>query len=80
MEPFECFENGRVGFGLRFYRVEEVARVDEDVGFLVDDIIDCLEEIIVDLLLAEVHAALGIEAAEGGEAQVGVGDMDEFHR
>jgi hypothetical protein len=52
--------------------------MDENVGFCVDDIIYRPEEIIVHLLLAEIHAGLRIEAAEGGEAQVGVGDVDEF--
>ena len=51
----------------------------EHVGFLVDDIIDRHEEIIVHLLLAEVHAGFWIKAVERGEAKVSVGDVDEFH-
>ena len=79
VEAFECFEHGRVGLGLRFDRVEEVARVDEGVGLLwmISSIAD--EEIVVDLLLAEVHAAFRVQPAEGRETEMGVGDVDEFH-
>jgi hypothetical protein len=69
-----------LGFRLGFDGIEEVANVDEHVEPQVDDIVDRPEKIIVHLLLAEVHAGPGIEAAESGEAQAGVGDVDEFHR
>ena len=49
------------------------------IGFLVDDLIYRFEKIVIDLLLPEVHPALGIEAVERGEAKVGVGDVDEVH-
>lgn len=53
--------------------------MDERVRFLADDLIYRFEEVFVDLLFAEVHAGLGIEAVECCEAQVGVGDVDELH-
>ena len=31
------------------------------------------------MLFAQVHAVIRVEAVEGGEAKVGVGDVDEFH-
>ena len=37
MEPVECFEYGRIGPGLGFDDIEEVACMDEDIGFLLDD-------------------------------------------
>ncbi len=52
------------GPGLGFDDIEEVACMDEDVGFLVDDLIYRFEEIVIDLLFPEVHPALGIEAVE----------------
>jgi len=80
VESFQCFQDCRVGPGLRFYRVEEVARVDEDTGFLLYDLINRFEEVVVHLLFPKVHPGPGIEAGECCEAQVGIGDMDEFHR
>ena len=64
---------------LRLHRIEEVARVDEEIRLLPDDRIHCRKEIIVDLLLAHVHAAFRVEPVERGETQVGVGDVDELH-
>ena len=55
----ECVEYGGVGFRLWFYHVKEVARVDEHVRLLPDDLINPREEIVIDLLLAQVHAASG---------------------
>ena len=55
-----------VGPGLGFYSIEEVARVDEDIGFLLDDLIYPFEKIVIDLLFPEVHPAHGIEAVECG--------------
>ena len=49
--------------------------MDENVGFSFDYHINRRQEIIVHLLLAEVHPALGIEAVEGGKAKVGVSAM-----
>jgi hypothetical protein len=40
--------------------------MDEHVGFLLYDLIYRLEEVVIDLLFPEVHAALGIEAVERG--------------
>ena len=79
MEPFQRFENGRIGPGLRFYRVKKVTGMDEDIRFCLDDLVHCRQEIIIDLLLAEVHPALRVEAVEGGETKVGVGDVDDLH-
>jgi hypothetical protein len=59
--------------------IKKVAGVDEGVGFLVYDVIDRHEEIFVHLFFSEIHPALGIEAVEGCEAQVGIGDVDEFY-
>jgi len=53
--------------------------MDDGVGFGVDDIVDSSQEVVVDLLLAKVHAGVGIEAGEGCQAEVGVGDVDEVH-
>jgi len=75
----ECFEHGGIRPGLGLDDIEEVTCVDEHVGFLVDDLIYRFEKIVIDLLFPEVHPALGIEAVERGEAQVGVGDVDEVH-
>jgi len=66
MKPVERFELCRVGPGLGFNNIEEVACMDEHVGFFFDNCIYCRQEIIVHLLLAEVHPALGIEAVERG--------------
>ena len=79
MEPVERFEHRGIGPGLGLDDIEEVACMDEDVRFLFYDLIYCFEEIVVDLLLAEVHPRLRIEAVERGEAKVGVGDVDEVH-
>ena len=46
--------------GLGLHLVEEVARMDEHVRFLVDDLIYRFEKIVIDLLFPEVHPALGI--------------------
>ena len=54
--------------------------MDEDIRFFFDDRIHCRKEIVVHLLLAQVHAALRIEPVEGCEPEVGVGDVDEIHR
>ena len=53
--------------------------MDEHVGFPADDLIYRFEKIVIDLLFPEVHTGLGIEAVERGQAQVGVGDVDEVH-
>jgi len=79
VEAVECFEHGCVCPGPGLDDIEEVARVDEHVGFFFDNCIDCRQEVIVHLLLAEVHPALGIEPVERGEVKVGVGDVDEVH-
>jgi hypothetical protein len=78
VEPFERFEHGGVGPGLGLDRIEEVARVDEDI-FVCGGLLHLsLTGIIVHLLLAEVHTVRA-GAVECGEAQVSVGDVDEFH-
>ena len=79
MEPVERFEYRGIGPGLGLNDIEEVAFMDEHVGFLFYDLIYRFEEIVIDLLLAEVHPALGIEAVERGKAYLGVGDEDEVH-
>jgi len=66
MEPVEGFEHGGIGPGLGLDGIEEVAGVDDDVGFLVDNLIYRFGKIIIDLLFPEVHPALGIEAVERG--------------
>ncbi len=43
-----------IGPGPGLDHIEEVARMDEDLGFLGDDLIYRFEEIVIDLLLAEV--------------------------
>ena len=53
--------------------------MDEGVGFLFQDYFYRFEEVVVDLLLAEVHATRWIEAAERSEAEMGVGDVDYLH-
>jgi len=65
-EPIERFEYRGIGPGFRFDDIKEVACVDEHVGFLVDNLIYRFEEIVIDLLFPEVHAALGVEAIERG--------------
>jgi len=39
VEPVECFEYGYVSPGSGFDDIEEVACMDKDIGFLVDDLI-----------------------------------------
>jgi len=80
VEPFECFEHGRVGFCLRLYGIEEVARVDEDIRLLFDDRIYCRKEIVIHLFLAQVHSGLRIKPGKSCKTEMGVGDVDEFHR
>jgi hypothetical protein len=53
--------------------------MDEGVGFLFYYYIDGWEEVVVDLFFAEVHSTRWVEAAECGEAEMGVGDVDELH-
>ena len=65
--------------GLGLDNIEEVARMDEHIGFFSYNDIDRRQEIVIDLLFAEVHPALGIEEIECCEAKVGVGDVDEVH-
>jgi len=52
--------------GLGFNDIEEVACVNEDAEILFENRIYCLERIVIDLLLLEVHPGLGIEAVERG--------------
>jgi hypothetical protein len=61
VESFEGFENGRVGFGLRFHHIEEVAGVDQGVGFLLNNTIHTGKEILVDLFFPEIHPGFWIE-------------------
>jgi len=49
------------------------------VWFLVDDLIYRFKEVVVDLLVPEIHPALGIEAVERSQTSVGVGDLDDVH-
>jgi len=51
----------------------------EHIRLCCDDSIHCQQEIVIDLLLAQVHPALRVEPVERGEAEVGVGDVDEGH-
>jgi hypothetical protein len=44
-----------------------------------DDLIYRFEEVVIDLLFPEVHAALGVVAVERGSAQMCVGDVNEVH-
>lgn len=53
--------------------------MEDAVRFCVDDVVDASQEIIVDLFFPEVHAGVRVEPGEGGEAQVRVGDVDEFY-
>jgi|GEM_PF-5539628 hypothetical protein len=55
-----------IGLGLKFDDIEEVARIDEHIGVLLDNCIYRRQEIIVHPLLAEVHPALGVEMVEHG--------------
>jgi len=54
VEPVECFGYGGICPGLGLDGIEEVARVDEDVWFLLYDLIYRFEKIVIDMLLAEV--------------------------
>jgi hypothetical protein len=65
--------------GSSVYGVEKVTGMDEDIRVCIDYFVHSRHEIIIDLLLAEVHAALRVEAVEGGETEVGVGDVDDLH-
>ncbi len=49
--------------------------MDQHIGFLFDYYIYRFEEIVIDLLLAEVHAAVGIEAVERDQAKVCISDV-----
>ena len=65
VEPVGRFGHGRAGPGPGPDRIKEVARVDERVGLLPDDLIDRqLVEIIVDLLLAQIHAVFRVQPAK----------------
>ena len=66
MGAVEGFGHYGIGTGLGFDDIEEVACIDEDVGFLLDHLIYRFEKIDLDLFFMEVHAALGIEAVERG--------------
>ena len=66
LDAVERFEYGSIRPGLGLDGIEEVTRMDEHIGFLVDDLIYRFEEVVIDLLFAEVHPALGIEAVERG--------------
>ena len=66
VEPVEWFRYGGICPGLGFDGIEEVACVDEDVWFLLYDLIYRFEKIVINLFFPEVHPALGIEAVEGG--------------
>ena len=79
VKPGERVEHGRVGPGLGLDRIEEVARVDEHVGLFPDDHVNRSKEVIVDLLLAQVHPRFRVEPGKCGEAEVRVCDMDELH-
>ena len=76
----ERVEHGGIGPGLGLDRIEEVARVDEHVGLFPDDHVNRSKEVIVDLLLAQVHPRFRVEPGKCGEAEVRVCDMDELHR
>jgi hypothetical protein len=54
--------------------------MDEGIRAVFYDLIHSEEEVIINLLFPQVHAGLGFEPGESGEAQVGVGNVDEFHR
>jgi hypothetical protein len=81
MAPVDCISPAPVAGGSVVPKLREGSKPgpNEHVGFQVDDIINRPEKIIVHLLFAEVHAGFRIEAAEGGETQVGIGDVNEFH-
>jgi hypothetical protein len=49
------------GTGFGFDGVEEVASVNKHIGFLLDDLIYSLEEVVIDLFFPEVNPAFGIE-------------------
>jgi hypothetical protein len=61
------------------YSLTYSARTDECVRSFRDDSVDPCKEIIIDLLLLQVHPAVRVEPKEGGEAEVGAGDVDELH-
>ena len=67
-ETVEGFEHRDIRPGLGLDGIEEVACMDEHIGFLLYDLIYRFEKIVIDLLLAEVHPTLGIETVERGEA------------
>jgi hypothetical protein len=55
-ELVDCFEHGRIRPGLGFNDIEEVARMDESVEFLLDDLIYRFEKIDIDPVLVEVSS------------------------
>lgn len=79
VEPGEGIKGRGVGPGLGFYRIEEIARVDEHVRAFPDDRVNRSKEVIVDLPLAQVHPGLGVEPGACGKAEVRVCDMDDLH-
>lgn len=48
-----------------------------DVGCL--EPVERFKEVVIDLLLAQVHATLHVEAGNRGEAKVTIGDVNEVH-
>jgi hypothetical protein len=64
MQPGEGVERRRVGAGLWFDLVEEVAGVDERIGADGDYPVDGGEEVVVDELFTQVHPGLRVDAAE----------------
>ena len=60
-EAGERVEHGGIGPGLGLDRIEEVARMHEHVGLFPDDDVNRSKEIIVDLLLAQVHPRVRVE-------------------
>ena len=78
-KPGERVEHGGIGAGLGLDRIEEVARMHEHIGLLPDDHVNRSKEVIVDLLLAQVHPRVRVEPGKCGEAEVRICDMDELH-
>ncbi len=79
VKPGQRVEHGGIGPGLGLDRIEEVARMHEHVGLFPDDDVNRSKEIIVDLLLAQVHPRVRVEPGKLGEAEVRVCDVDELH-
>ena len=51
----------------------------EHIRFFSDNPVYGSKEVIVDLLLAQVHPRLRVETGKRGKAEMGICDMNELH-